>query len=575
MSDWKDRAVPASAGGDWKSRALPASEIQSDKDFKDVKTIQPWLSDQEARQKVTDLTPQPAGSPDNPIASDIFGSDSDRTKSSFGDVGGVGKMLVGKGFVDFKRNANGDIVAKNAQGEWHKDAQGLLNPINWAEGHAGKALPLAGGIAAAIPATVTGPGAIAAAGAGGMGGEAARIGIGKGLGVYDGGLGDAAADIGKEGLTMAAGEGAGKYLIAPAMKAIAPEIAGAAQAVGSGIKKGVGLAADHFGVAPREAAERLIERPGEVLGATKDTALDVARVAQEELAARNSAERKAIGSARDTFANQHGEVPVDTSPIKEDLGSFIEKKGGIEGEQGALSPKEVSNLQQLKDERLSTGEAPQKSARQLQNFADYLDSQIKSFDQVPGKSDTPYQARLRQLYGQVKNQLHAMDPSGLGAADSQYSDFMGDVNNLSPLSKPKQMEGFVNNFFGNNKTQIRESAQRIIPDSFEAISDVGANSAFKHGVIGQTSKQVIGRGSQVVKALANQPWFNSMVQNPRLIQNIGNPELRNMVAQAIQGGGQMLKSADQSEHHDQAHYDPAEETHAPIQDAQQRFIKGN
>ncbi len=192
------------------------------------------------------------GTKDNPIESDIFGSDKDRTKASFGDPKGVGRMLMGKGFINVEKNKNGDLVAKKSDGTWHKDATGLLShPINWAESGAGKALPLAGGIAGGLAGIESGPGAIAAAAGGGAAGEAARSSIGRGMGVYDGDVVDQAKDMGKEGATMALGEGLGRYAVAPAARSFANSglVDAATSSAGRGLTK---LGSEITGVTPSD-----------------------------------------------------------------------------------------------------------------------------------------------------------------------------------------------------------------------------------------------------------------------------------------------------------------------------------
>jgi hypothetical protein len=160
--------------------------------------------------------------PDTPEESNLFG-DSDRIKSSFGDTKGVGKFLLSKGFVDFAKNKNGDLVAKDSKGVWHKDADKFFSghPINWAESGAGKALPLLGGMAGGLAGIESGPGAIATAAAGGAAGELGRSSIGRGMGVYDGDLADQGIDAAKEAAIMGTGEGLGRYVLPAVGKSLA------------------------------------------------------------------------------------------------------------------------------------------------------------------------------------------------------------------------------------------------------------------------------------------------------------------------------------------------------------------
>jgi hypothetical protein len=554
------------------------------------------------------------GSKDNPFEKDLFGSDSDRAKSSFGDTKGVGKLLLQKGFVDVAKNKDGDIVAKDKDGNWHKDASGFLShPINWAESHAGQALPLAGGIGAATLASASGPGAILAAGAGGAGGEAARIAAGKAMGVYDGDLGDAATDVGENAAGMALGEGAGRYVLSPIAKAIAPYAAPVTDMIGQGLKKGIARASEITSGAPREAVERLIERPNEVLGATPDKAIDVAEKARAELLQRNNLEGQKISAAREQFGQTHGEMPIDTSDVLDENSKFLAKKNPIYGEQGAISVDEAESLSGLKN-RLTTDGGPFKTAKSLQNFADYLGTEVKRFDQskLPGSGDTPYQSQLRRMYGQVKDLLHKVDPEGLGSADKRFSEFATDADRLGKLENPDQMEGFVNNYYGKNKSLMRESADKLLPQSTEDIADLGANKAFSSvgpagshaglrnmvsiglGAEGarehnpymmaaggllqpQVQKQMIGQGARALQALGSAPWFQAILRNPKLAQSIASPELRGMVdksLEAIQGG--FSKSASSGgDGRDQAHYDPGTERASSLEDAKNKFLEGN
>jgi hypothetical protein len=146
--------------------------------------------------------PAVGGTKENPIESDIFnGDDTDRIKSSFGNPAGVGKMLLQKGFVDFDKNKDGDMIVKDTKGQWHKDASGLLShPINWMESGAGKALPVAAGVAGGMAAGIPG------AAAGGVGGEDVRQMIGHQMGTFDDSDDSGLGEMAKEGAISSVGQ---------------------------------------------------------------------------------------------------------------------------------------------------------------------------------------------------------------------------------------------------------------------------------------------------------------------------------------------------------------------------------
>jgi hypothetical protein len=173
------------------------------------------------------------GSEEMPREADIYNSNTDRIASSFGDPAGIAKALVNKGFINVKTDPDGRIIAQRADGTWVKDADGLIgHPLNYLESSAGKALPLAGGVVGGALGNIPG------AALGGGGGEAARIGIGKMLGTYGGGMGDAAKDVGMSALTSGAAEGVAR-LAGAGLKALVPRGTGQAAAEGvEGVAKG-------------------------------------------------------------------------------------------------------------------------------------------------------------------------------------------------------------------------------------------------------------------------------------------------------------------------------------------------
>ncbi len=274
--------------------------------------------------------------------------------------------------------------------------------------------------------------------------------------------------------------GAGKIL-PTAARAIAPAVEG-----GKGlIQKGIAEASHLTSGAPAGAAERLLQRPSKVFAAGKErAALDIGEKARNEFQATKGIEGKKIGEAKKGFLEKFSGTNVDTTPVIENLNQNLSKKGLLEGEEGALSKREVGTLEDLQKNRLQSpteaGAINQKPAGSLQHFVDYLDSKIKSFDQkiAPGSSRTPYQAQLVQTRGAVKDLLHDLDKEGLAKADAEYHQFAKKADSISALENPNTMESFINNFYGRNKSLMRENAQAIIPKSIEDVKDLAASKGF-------------------------------------------------------------------------------------------------
>lgn len=152
---------------------------------------------------IEDAIKEENGSDESPIKTDLAGGDLNRVKQSFGDHGALAKKLISQGFVDVSQDKSGNLIAKKPDGKWYRDEDNFLgHSLNWLESSVGKALPLAGGIAGGLG---TGPGAVTGAAAGGGVGEAARIGIGKLIGVNDSSPEEMLGDIGKESLVQGVG----------------------------------------------------------------------------------------------------------------------------------------------------------------------------------------------------------------------------------------------------------------------------------------------------------------------------------------------------------------------------------
>lgn len=312
-----------------------------------------------------------------------------------------------------------------------------------------------------------------------------------------------------------------------------------------------------------EAVDRLIQRPTEVLASgEKGRAFDIAEKGREELMGRNAVEQGKISNARKEFAQKFGDKEVNTQPIIDQNQGFLNQKAPVNGEEGAVSVKEASELKNLENKRLkqpgvgSEMESiveSKKSAGSLQRFADYLDSKIKTFEnsRLPGGSDTAHQGQLRSMRAKVKEALHGMDPEGLKAADKQFHEYAKEVDSLGKLEDPSTMESFVNNLYGPNKTRTRSIADKYVPETAEALKDLGASKAFDKvgpagsphgfrnivsgGLLGTGAythspgmmassillqpavhKQVIGRASQLIDLLKSNPEVLSKVTDPKV-----------------------------------------------------------
>lgn len=317
---------------------------------------------------------------------------------------------------------------------------------------------------------------------------------------------------------------------------IVPEAAKALAPIGEGAKglaqKGIAEISHFTSGTPAGAAERIMQRPSQVFAAGKEgAALDIGEKARNEFKGAAKAEGAKIGEAKKGFMENFGDKSVDTTPAIENLNENLSKKGLLDGEEGALSKGEIGSLEKLQNTRLqSPGEAGainQKPAGSLQHFADYLDSKIKSFDQKisPGSSRTPYQAQLVQTRSQVKDLLHDLDPEGLKKADSAYHDYAKKADTLGRLEDPNQMESFINNFYGKNKSLMRENAQGIIPNSIEDIKDLASSKGFNvvgpsgshAGLRNLMSVGMMGKGAlqhdplQMLGGLAMQPAVQKQI----------------------------------------------------------------
>jgi hypothetical protein len=413
--------------------------------------------------------------------------------------------------------------------------------------------------------------------------------------------------------------GIGMDLAANPMNFIpADAIASGASKLAPMISKGVAKGSEIMTGVPSEAVERLIARPGQVLSAEDPgKALNVAKSARAELLARDAEEDAAIRAARSKFKNEFGDRQPDTTSVTNNMADFAQRN---ESSPQGFGPVPDAELNQISEMSKKLGDM---NAGDLQKFSDYIDTRIKNFDQskMPGSGDTRFQSYLRSLRGQIKGKLHELDPEGLGAADKQFHNYATNADRLGKLEDENQMESFINNYFGKNKTLMRESAEDLIPDSVKDIADIGASRAFTkqgpagsemgarrivgsgiggilgaHGVMThnpleiaagaaahamtspEVHKQVIGRSAQAIGAIKNMPWFQAIQKNPALLDTIGSPELKKIINGMIQPGheipipsyaGGPAADREPADHH------PKPEDYQSPDDAKQKYLEGN
>lgn len=364
---------------------------------------------------------------------------------------------------------------------------------------------------------------------------------------------------------------------------------------------------------PKEAIERLIERPAQVMNAEKEgNALNVARKARDEFQNTAATEDAAIGQARKNAVDKMGDTDVPVNPITERTGKFLEETKPMETPvgtiQGPVTPTERSVLERYQQIMQGQGDGKMKFA-QLQKLADEIKTRADLGRQAisPGAKETRGQGFLNSLYGQIKSAMHEASPD-LAAADARYSEYADNAGKLGKLENEDQMEGFINNYFGKNKTLMRESAEKVIPNSVEDIADIGASRAFgKQGPAGSemgrravggvaagatlaatghpipgavvalatspgVHKAVIGNAAKAIDAIKDAKWFKLIQDNPKLLQNISDPSLRKIVEQAM--GETAPAFGGHPEHEDRT---PAmgDEPHISGEEARKQFLEGN
>lgn len=460
----------------------------------------------------------PQGHEDNPLEADLYGSDVNRAKASFGDTAGVAPLLTAGGFSDVKKNKGGDLVAKAPNGKFYKDQNGLLShPINWLESKAGGALPTAGMMGGAVLGEGAASIPLAAAGSGA--GEAARIALGKKLGVYQGDMGQAGMDVAGETVGGGAAELGGKIIgklpiPGTGMNIDAATKAGLEKLVGKMSKGATKLSSAMTGV-DSDAYLRQLTRPDQVKNALEPgNALRVARSAQDELSARAGTEGSLISKARQEFAANHGNDPIDTTEMIGSAEDAIRRNLPNSSGKSGMTPDELGELQGLANKDLSgqkvTGQSvtqverqspvlgpdgkplmvthdvstpitervAAKPAGELQKTADWMQEQVNpkaystSGPTRSGKSSGAYQ----RILGQLKDAFHAKSPE-LAGADARFSDYANKAKILGPIENDATGESFSSSLFGANKSARQEAAQSLVPKSYEGMADIGASKA--------------------------------------------------------------------------------------------------
>ena len=561
------------------STPLPEDSSMADRIsdlFGGQKILGAGLAKAKAEKEQRDFLPE--GSKDKPIEKDLFGSDADRVKSSFGDTKGVGKMLLQKGFVDFAKNKDGELVAKDSSGTWHKDPTRFLsNPINWAESGVGKALPLAGGIGAAGLASETGPGVIPAAMAGGAAGEALRSSIGRSAGVYDGDVGDQAVDAGKEGLLMGFGEGAGRYALKPAMEAMGPSLRAGAQSIGEGLGNfGTKLGSSLTKVPESDIKTYFHEKaPVEQLynnngGDTQAMADEVRRGISDKVGSYKKGLNDQITEALKT-------APKDPVEVTRVLDRLKEIRSGINED---LRPENVKDIDELirriektatvkknsvtgyiaPDEKTATVTSSIAAGGPQKRF--YLHGEGEPIFTEPGEipSDVPGQVGQRQV---PVIQSHPEAPSEPGvptwAQDKKEPDslielptqgrptYSADLNKLHQINKFLQEEaspaydgsplGFKMGSAGANAAKaaggvgrdIMNGAAETMPNA-EAITGANAKLSRLHDVEDVMNKNLLEEGKTASPLYAGGSGQNPQVQSS--LQNLGNEIGHNVLGDA-------------------------------------------
>lgn len=253
---------------------------------------------------------------------------------------------------------------------------------------------------------------------------------------------------------------------------------------------------------PKEAIEHLISSPRGVLDALKPAAGDapsnIYKLAQKVTDAfgqraedANTAVQAGKNAARQRFATT-GET-LSTEPALKGQSSFLEKFKPTEEGASALSPDEIQSLGEIGQKYLTKNGVPERSAMDVQKFIDMLDNQLVKYDNKKASltpKDTQYESYLKSLRGQLKEQLHDINPE-LRASDQAYTDFLSNKKTIEPFMNPETAQREVNLLFGPNKEYQRSVVKQELPeDVWNQISDLGAAKAFtKQGPSGSSIGQ--------------------------------------------------------------------------------------
>lgn len=339
------------------------------------------------RERLKELAPEMfASNPEDPIQTDIWaGADGEGTSpgmnragSSFGNDEGNFAKLKSLGFKDAKRNQAGDIVVQKGDGKWYRDLPaGWDSPsamIRGAESGIGHALPAIGGIAgaglgagAALPADVAtlnpGPsvvGGVVGGGAGTALGEGLRAGAGSYMGFYKPSLPNIVNDVGNAALYGMGAEAGGQAIM---------KIPGVGKGINWATNKGMDLARKGIATTssmatgvPREAVERLIARPWDVMKPPSNA--DLAQQVNEELTSRYPGWSEDLLGARKRFMDTHAETPRSTQPQIDAIRGTMANTPISSTGRGLLPPSQRQEMEDFITQELTT---PQRAEQMAPN----------------------------------------------------------------------------------------------------------------------------------------------------------------------------------------------------------------
>lgn len=304
----------------------------------------------------------PGGSPETALPHDTMAWNQ-RIAQSFGD--------------------QGNPPVKGADGRWSKDPQNFLptdyehpiqtaHPLNYLESSVGQIPVMAGMLGGALAGE--GVASIPGAALGAAAGESVRQGIGKRLGVIEGGPDEQMHAALEQGAGGAMAEMGGQAFNAIPVKKILPSVfsdATMGDAVQTGseyaLKKARALIANSsyamsLGKVHPEAAARMISRPREVMGmneinhvgAPSAVAQMVGKQAADELDANLVQKGAAVGQSNARFERLYGRENTDTRGLMKQSNDFLQNIPLNEYGEGRLDANQIRDLSEWADKNLTT-----------------------------------------------------------------------------------------------------------------------------------------------------------------------------------------------------------------------------